>query len=251
MLAVLGLLLCVMIVAATSGTGVTGVPLPRLDGDGRSDRDVAEPLPPPTPSPSASPAPESAVPPLATAILAAILVAGAVILLLALWWLIARLRGVRLGRARGRPKPVIEAVAEAVPSADEEREQVVDALTAGLEELDEETSDPRRAVIACWLRLEAAATAAGTPRRPEDTSSDLVSRLLRGHRVDEASLQRLGELYRGARYAPATVEASMREEAKDILARVRAELLREREGNDESADARDESTGVRPGADAE
>ncbi|HEY6740051.1 MAG TPA: DUF4129 domain-containing protein [Actinopolymorphaceae bacterium] len=243
MLTVLGLLLSVVIIAATSGSGVTGVPLPTAGGDGASGRNTAEPLPPPTPSPSPSPAAESGVPPLATAILAAILVAGAVILLLALWWLIARLRGVRLGRGRGRPRPVVESVTEALPTAEEEREQVVDALTAGLEELDEETSDPRRAVIACWLRLEAAATAVGTPRRPEDTSSDLVSRLLRGHQVDETSLHRLGELYRGARYAPSTVDTSMREEAKAILGRLRAEL-RGREELDEPA-------GVRPGADAE
>ena len=39
--------------------------------------------------------------------------------------------------------------------------EVVAALDAGLDELDDSDADPRRAVIACWVRLEEAAAAAG------------------------------------------------------------------------------------------
>ena len=41
-------------------------------------------------------------------------------------------------------------------------EELVAALDAGLEELSDTDRDPRRAVIACWVRLEQAAAAAGT-----------------------------------------------------------------------------------------
>jgi hypothetical protein len=57
-------------------------------------------------------------------------------------------------------------------------EELVAALDAGLEELSDTDRDPRRAVIACWVRLEQAAAAAGTPRHPGDSPTDLVGRLL-------------------------------------------------------------------------
>ncbi len=55
------------------------------------------------------------------------------------------------------------------------------AVDAGLADLDD--GDPRAAVIACWVRLEEAAAAAGTPREPGDTPGELVLRLLAGHQV--------------------------------------------------------------------
>ena len=63
-------------------------------------------------------------------------------------------------------------------------EELVAALDAGLEELSDADRDPRRAVIACWVRLEQAAAAAGTPRHPGDTPTDLVGRLLAEQQVD-------------------------------------------------------------------
>jgi hypothetical protein len=83
-------------------------------------------------------------------------------------------------------------------------EQVRAALRAGLADLDA-GGDARRAVIACWLRLERVAAAAGTARMAADTPADLVARLLSAHRVSDRALARLADAYRLARYAPVEI----------------------------------------------
>lgn len=109
--------------------------------------------------------------------------------------------------------------------------EVVAALDAGLVELDDQATDPRTAVIACWVRLEEAAEEAGVPRLAGDTPTDLVARLLRG---DPAAgvpaiasadvLDGFAHVYREARYATHTVDARMRDQARSALRRLRGEL---------------------------
>ncbi|MFB9884283.1 DUF4129 domain-containing protein [Planobispora siamensis] len=120
------------------------------------------------------------------------------------------------------PEPEPEEPAEAAPPQ-ETRREVRRALHAGLAGLDTD-DDPRRAVIACWLRLERAAAAAGTPRTAADTPADLVARLLAAHRVGQGALDRLAQAYRRARYSPHEVDDSLREQARRALTRVDAEL---------------------------
>ena len=103
-------------------------------------------------------------------------------------------------------------------------EELVAALDAGLEELSDTDRDPRRAIIACWVRLEQAAAAAGTPRHPGDSPTDLVGRLLREQQVDAQVLAALLEVYREARYATHTVDDQMRQQARHALERLRADL---------------------------
>jgi hypothetical protein len=103
-------------------------------------------------------------------------------------------------------------------------EELVAALDAGLEELSDTDIDPRRAVIACWVRLEQAAADAGTPRHPGDSPTDLVGRLLAEQQVDAAVLAALLEVYREARYATHTVDDQMRSQAREALQRLRADL---------------------------
>ncbi|MFC0526293.1 DUF4129 domain-containing protein [Phytohabitans kaempferiae] len=103
-------------------------------------------------------------------------------------------------------------------------EEVVAALDAGLIDLSDTDLDPRRAVIACWLRLEQAAAAAGTPRQVADTPTDLVTRLLGEHNVSADVLASFADVYREARYATRAVDEQMREHARSALQRLRAEL---------------------------
>lgn len=116
-------------------------------------------------------------------------------------------------RARAPAKPVTDVGAE-----------VVAAVEAGLQQLDESDGDPRRAVIVCWVRLENAAAAAGTKRLPGDTSTDLVLRLLAGHSLSAPVLTGFADVYRQARYASHKVDERMREQAKAALGRLREEL---------------------------
>jgi hypothetical protein len=103
-------------------------------------------------------------------------------------------------------------------------EELVAALDAGLEELSDTDRDPRRAVIACWVRLEQAAAVAGTPRHPGDSPTALVGRLLAEQQVDAGVLAALLEVYRQARYATHTVDNQMRQQARSALERLRADL---------------------------
>ncbi|HEY6597144.1 MAG TPA: DUF4129 domain-containing protein [Asanoa sp.] len=118
----------------------------------------------------------------------------------------------------------IEYDAEPVPPPVRAAEEVVAALDAGLIDLSDADSDPRRAVIACWLRLEQAAAAAGTPKRIGDSPTDLVGRLLGAHEVSADVLAALADVYREARYATHAVDDRMRAQARSALQRIRAEL---------------------------
>ncbi|MFY1598209.1 DUF4129 domain-containing protein [Micromonospora sp. WMMD737] len=109
--------------------------------------------------------------------------------------------------------------------------EVAAALDAGLEELDDRDTDPRTAVIACWVRLEQAAAGAGVPRLAGDTPTDLVTRLLRGDpsvgipAIASADvLAEFAHVYREARYATREVDERTRDQARAALRRLRGEL---------------------------
>jgi Domain of unknown function (DUF4129) len=126
---------------------------------------------------------------------------------------------------RNRDRTRAAALPEVEVTLLQQRAQVIAAVDAGLADLDE--GDPRAAVIACWVRLEEAAAAAGTPREPGDTPAELVLRLLGDHQVSSGVLYGLAEVYRLARYATHTVDAAMREQARSALHQLRAELTAE------------------------
>src|SRR5262245_28298935 len=114
--------------------------------------------------------------------------------------------------------------AEEPPTEQETERTVRAAVDAGLAALDDADTDARRAVIACWVRLEAAAAAAGTERSAGDTSTELVSRLPARHDVSEPVLEALAEVYREARFARHAVDESTREQARTALRLLRDEL---------------------------
>jgi hypothetical protein len=103
-------------------------------------------------------------------------------------------------------------------------DEVMAAVEAGLVELSDTDADPRRAVIACWVRLERAAAAAGTPRLVGDSPTELVTRLLSAHQVSRPTLEGFAEVYREARYATHTVGERDRHDAITALRQIRAEL---------------------------
>lgn len=109
------------------------------------------------------------------------------------------------------------------PAPPDTTREVLAAVDQGLIELADE-GDPRGAVISCWVRLEKAAEAAGVPRKPGDTSTDLVLRLLADRAVTGAVLNDFAALYREARYSPHRVDASMRDDARAALRLLRDEL---------------------------
>ncbi|MET9020496.1 DUF4129 domain-containing protein [Actinopolymorpha sp. NPDC004070] len=219
--AVVGLLGLLVVVAAMSGPEVTGLPLP-----GRGQR-VVTPPPPPTAGPTAAPTPTVSTAPPSVSVpgwLAWVPAVFGVLLLAALVVLVVHLVRLYLRHRRPRDREDVDVSPLPVEVEDETGQRLRAAVDAGIEDLDDDGTDPRRAVIACWLRLEAAAAAAGTPRAPADTPGDLVARMLAAHQVSAAVLRGCADLYRKARYAPAEVEESMRTQAREALGRLRAEL---------------------------
>jgi uncharacterized protein DUF4129 len=103
------------------------------------------------------------------------------------------------------------------------REEVIAALDEGIARLAGD-GDARSAVIACWVRLEEVADAAGTPRVPSDAPADLVTRLLGAHHVSTAALTSLADLYRAARYSTSLIDNSMRARALSSLSTIRGQL---------------------------
>ena len=118
----------------------------------------------------------------------------------------------------------------------EEERAVLVALDEGFTELSDRDTDPRRAVIACWVRLERAAAEAGTPRERGDSPTDLVTRLLSTHRVSRPVLDRFARVYREARYATLPIGEDDRQIALSALAQMRRELTEPVEADHVSAD---------------
>lgn len=150
-----------------------------------------------------------------TAAVVVLVIAGLVVVAVA-GWAVLRDQQRRRKRRAGRRAPER-------PDA-RTQEDLVAALDAGLEELSDADRDPRRAVIACWVRLEQAAAAAGTPRHAGDSPADLVGRLLAEQQVDATVLAALAAVYREARYATHMVDDRMRAQARSALERLRADL---------------------------
>jgi hypothetical protein len=130
-----------------------------------------------------------------------------------------------LSNRTARPKPRVFVETEAPkPMTAAAAEEVMAAVEAGLVELSDTDTDPRRAVIACWVRLEGAAAAAGTPRLVGDSPTELVTRLLSAHQVSRATLEGFAEVYREARYATHPIGERSRQNAIAGLRQIRTEL---------------------------
>lgn len=76
---------------------------------------------------------------------------------------------------------------------------VADAVDEGLEALAGGPVDD--VVVACWVRLEEAAAAAGAGRRPSETAAELAVRVLESFDAPPGAVQQLLDLYRAARYS--------------------------------------------------
>lgn len=81
------------------------------------------------------------------------------------------------------------------------------------------------AIIACWLRLVDTVTSAGVALRRSDTPTETVVRVLARGGVRAASLERLADLYREARFSTHRMNEASREAARQALERIREDLV--------------------------
>jgi Domain of unknown function (DUF4129) len=116
-----------------------------------------------------------------------------------------------------------DATVAAMPGAAEAAAQVRTAVSRALDALDDE-SDPRRAVVECWLRFEAALREQGMTRDAAETATELSGRASASYAVSPDLLQRLNQLFRAARYSSAPVPPEAPAAARAVLEEIRRRL---------------------------
>ncbi|MEV4509388.1 DUF4129 domain-containing protein [Dactylosporangium sp. NPDC049525] len=219
-LAVIAVLGVAAVAASTSSPEISKLPVPPLDTTPPVPSDLPTADTVATVAPSAAPEQASsfAFPDWVTytagvlCVLVLVVAAGVLV-----WSLLRNGDPKRKARLFVEPK-------RPTPMTDDGGAAVIAAVDAGIVELSDTDTDPRRAVIACWVRLERAAAAAGTPRETGDSPTDLVTRLLAGHQVSRPTLEGLAFVYREARYATHAVDERSRQGAIEALRQLRTEL---------------------------
>jgi hypothetical protein len=89
-----------------------------------------------------------------------------------------------------------------------------------------ESGRPSDGIVACWLRLEDSVAACGVPPRPAETSTELVTRVLRALDVDPRAVAGLARLYREARFSDHVLGEDSRERAREALRSISQDLAR-------------------------
>lgn len=105
-----------------------------------------------------------------------------------------------------------------------------DVMLAAVREGEEllATGTPANAVVAAWVALEEAARSAGIGDDRSRTSEELVGTVLRRLDVDAGALDRLGALYREARFSRHEIGEDLRTQAREALRQVQADISRGR-----------------------
>jgi hypothetical protein len=80
-----------------------------------------------------------------------------------------------------------------------------------------EEGAPRNGIVACWLRLEEIAGAAGYPRARSETSSEYVVRVLKSLDLDPRAIATLAALFREARFSEHRLGEESRTAARSAL----------------------------------
>lgn len=86
--------------------------------------------------------------------------------------------------------------------------------------------EPRNAIVACWMQLEAEAAWAGIPRLEHETSTEYVQRVVSTASVDAGPIGELAQLFREARFSDHEIDETHRVQAIAALERVERALLR-------------------------
>ena len=102
-------------------------------------------------------------------------------------------------------------------------EALADVLAATLDDLRAE-SDPRRAVIGAYARMERALAASGLPRRDAEAPEEYLGRVLDEVPLSPSAASRLTALFAWARFSVHDVRPEMKDEAIQTLEQVQEEL---------------------------
>ncbi len=137
------------------------------------------------------------------------LAAGALVLVL-----IAAV-GIALWRRRSRDEPF--------PDGDEAASAVTAVVEESLDALRRET-DVRKAVIACYARMERAFSGVGLERARSEVPYAYLARVLGSLRVPDEAAEQLTRLFEEAKFSQHVVDETMRNDAINCLLALRASL---------------------------
>jgi hypothetical protein len=98
-----------------------------------------------------------------------------------------------------------------------------EVLADTLDDLRAET-DPRKAVIRTYARMERTFAAYGVPREEAETPLEYVERVLARLSVSSFAINRITHLFARAKFSPHEIDSTMKDEAIDALVGLRAEL---------------------------
>ncbi len=102
-------------------------------------------------------------------------------------------------------------------------QELMEAMTLGIEDLVSEP-DPRRAVIACYQRLEQMLRQQGLPRRVYQTPGEYMRIVLRHFSLPTAPCTQLTRLFERARFSQHTLDTTDKAQAITALTTIRASL---------------------------
>jgi hypothetical protein len=102
-------------------------------------------------------------------------------------------------------------------------QELSNLLDETLDDLRNET-DPRRAVIAAYARMERILAMHGLPRRPAEAPLEYLSRVLTELRVSEPAVRSLTNLFERAKFSQHKIGPEMKEEAIEALVSLRKDI---------------------------
>jgi hypothetical protein len=108
----------------------------------------------------------------------------------------------------------------------EAREALAAILDDTLDDLRAEP-DPRKAVIACYSRMERSLASYGLPRHPFEAPEEYLGRVLEELQSGSPSARRLTRLFERAKFSEHSIDASMKDEAIEAISELRSELTAE------------------------
>jgi hypothetical protein len=113
---------------------------------------------------------------------------------------------------------------QAVELPPEEEEAMMQALDESLDDLRRER-DVRRAIIACYARMERALEYAGSARRPAEAPLEYLVRILERITTNGRAARSLTELFERAKFGTEPMGEGEKQQAIEALELLRAELL--------------------------
>jgi hypothetical protein len=213
---VLGLAIVGVVLIALVASGDR---VPIASGDGSGVHLAVRP-PPPTPEEAAQPPAPHVNEPVEVpgagvfaVVVQAALILACVSILVAGGWAVMELWP--------RSEEIEEVEPDLVPRA--RPDELVDAVDEGLEAL--ATGPVDDVVIACWVRLEGAAAAAGVERLVSETPAELASRVLAELHAPQPAVERLLVRYRTARFSDHRLDDDDRAVAIRSLEEIRAAIV--------------------------